>query len=99
MWIAFTLREWDLVPNCELMGRDWDVFALVVDFFRVCGFPWPGLQNSDRSVRFSRLVRLLDRCTALSKKVKVMRRMEICVCTKLVVSHECLDRFLQVCVG
>ena len=38
MWIAFTLREWDLVPNCGLMGRDWDVFAFVVDFSRVCGF-------------------------------------------------------------
>ena len=70
MWIAFTLREWDLVPNCGLMGTDWDVFAFVVDFSRVCGFPWPGLRNSDRSVRFSRLMRLLDRCTALSKKWK-----------------------------
>jgi hypothetical protein len=26
------------------------------------------LQNSDRSVRFSRLMRLLDRCATLSKK-------------------------------
>ena len=71
MWIAFTLREWDLGPNCGLMGRDWDVFAFVVDFSRVCGFPWPGLQNSDRSVRFSRLMRLLDRCAALSNKWNV----------------------------
>ena len=45
MWIAFTLREWDLVPNCGLMGRDWDVFAFVVDFSRVCGFPWPGYKT------------------------------------------------------
>ena len=43
------------------------------------------LQNSDRSVRFSRLMRLLDRCTALSKKWKVMMRVEIDVCTKLFV--------------
>jgi hypothetical protein len=39
---------------------------------RVFGFSWPGYKNSDRSVRFSRLMRLLDRCATLSKKVKVV---------------------------
>ena len=55
-------------PDCELMGMDWDVFAFVVDFFPCVWVSLARLQNSDRSVRFSRLMRLLDRCTALSKK-------------------------------
>ena len=68
MWIAFTLREWEVEPGCELMGMDWDGFAFVVDFFPCVWVSLARLQNSDRSVRFSRLMRLLDRCTALSKK-------------------------------
>jgi hypothetical protein len=39
MWIAFTLRKWDLVPNCGSMGTVWDVFAFVADFPVCVGFP------------------------------------------------------------
>ena len=39
MWIALTLREWDLVPNFGLMGMDWDMFAFVADVPVCVGFP------------------------------------------------------------
>ena len=45
VWIASTLRMWEVEPACGLMGMVWDVFALCSGLSRVFEFSWPGYKT------------------------------------------------------